>query len=127
MASKARRRTSSGALPGWRELAEGNASRQRPRQESPTWLGAMSTARFVVIVLAVATLFTLYVGHVFATQDVLTEVQGLRNDQLALEMTFDKLEGEYHRVTGPERVFREARGLGLEDRLLEGAPVIVRR
>lgn len=85
----------------------------------------MSTARFVVIVLAVATLFTLYVGHVFATQELLAEVQGLRNDQLALEMTFDKLEGEYHRVTGPERIFESARELGLQDRLLEGDPVIL--
>lgn len=85
----------------------------------------MSTARFVVIVLAVATLFTLYVGHVFATQELLAEVQGLRNDQLALEMTFDKLEGEYHRVTGPERVFQEARDLGLVDRLLEGEPILL--
>ena len=80
----------------------------------------------MVIVLAVATVFTLYVGHVFATQDLLAEVQGMRNDQLALQMTFDKLEGEYHRETGPEQVFEAARDLGLEDRLLEGDPVLLR-
>ena len=80
----------------------------------------------MVIVLAVATVFTLYVGHVFATQDLLAEVQGMRNEQLALQMTFDKLEGEYHRVTGPEHVFEAARELGLEDRLLEGDPILLR-
>ena len=94
-----------------------------PRAASDTWLDAMSTARFVVISLAVATLFTLYVGHVFATQDLLTDVQQLRNEQLALEMTFDKLEGEYHRVTGPEEVFAAARDLGLQDQLQEGPPI----
>jgi hypothetical protein len=94
-----------------------------PRAASDTWLDAMSTARFVVIILAVATLFTLYVGHVFATQDLLTDVQQLRNEQLALEMTFDKLEGEYHRVTGPEEVFAAARDLGLQDQLQEGPPI----
>lgn len=89
-------------------------------------MGTVSTARFMVIVLAVATLFTLYVGHVFATQKLLSQVQGLRNDQLALEMTFDKLQGEYHRVTGPERIFEAARDLGLEDRLRPGAPIVLR-
>ncbi len=87
----------------------------------------MSTARFVVIVLAVATLFTLYVGHVFATQDLLAEVQGMRNDQLALQMTFDRLEGELHRVTGPEEIFAAARDIGLEDRLLEGPAIVLPR
>jgi len=86
----------------------------------------VSTARFLAVVLAVATLFTLYVGHVFATQELLSEVQGLRNERLALEMTFDKLQGDYHRVTGPERVSEAARDMGLQDRLRMASPIILR-
>lgn len=88
--------------------------------ESDGWYGAISTARFVVIILAVATLFTLYVGHVFATQDLLADVQGLRNDRLALQMSYDKLEGEFHHATGPEKIFSAASELGLKDRLHQG-------
>ena len=98
---------------------------QNARPEVDHWFGAVSTARFVVIILALATVFTLFVGHVFATQDLLTEVQQLRNEQLALEMTYDKLEGELHHATGPEEIFAAAKELGLTDRLHRGTPIVL--
>ena len=125
-AAASTRSLDTGSLPGWRDLAENNGVREAPRKESDQWLGAVSTARFLAVVLAVATLFTLYVGHVFATQELLSEVQGLRNEQLALEMTFDKLQGDYHRVTGPERISEAARDMGLQDRLRMASPIILR-
>jgi len=88
-----------------------------------TWFSAISTTRFVVVVLAVATLFTLYVGHVFATQKLLTEVQQLRSEELALQMNRDKLEGDYQRVIGPTTIFSEATKLGLKDRAQFGEPI----
>jgi len=111
--------------PSWRDLSTSNATQSSSRPDADTWLGAISTARFVVIILAVATLFTLYVGHVFATQDLLADVQGLRNDRLALQMTYDKLEGEFHHATGPEKIFSAASELGLKDRLHQGDPVLM--
>lgn len=118
-------RVAAGTLPSWRDLANSNAAVQAARPEDSSWLGAISTARFVVIILAVATLFTLYVGHVFATQDLLAEVQQLRNEQLGLEMNYDKLQGELHHATGPEKIFAAAAELGLADRLQGGEPVFV--
>lgn len=114
-----------GTLPSWSDLADSQVIQQNARPEVDHWFGAISTARFVVIILALATVFTLYVGHVFATQDLLTEVQQLRNEQLALQMTQDKLEGELHHVTGPEEIFAAAGELGLSDRVHRGTPIIV--
>ena len=114
-----------GTLPSWSDLADSQIIQQNARPDVDNWFGAVSTARFVVIILALATVITLYVGHVFATQDLLTEVQQLRSEQLALEMTFDKLEGELHHVTGPEEIFAAANELGLTDRVHRGTPIII--
>lgn len=114
-----------GTLPSWNDLADSHVIQQNARPEVDHWFGAISTARFVVIILALATVFTLYVGHVFATQDLLTEVQQLRNEQLALQMTQDKLEGELHHVTGPEEIFAAAGELGLSDRVHRGTPIVL--
>lgn len=114
-----------GTLPSWSDLADSHVIQQNARPEVDNWFGAVSTARFVVIILALATVFTLYVGHVFATQDLLTEVQQLRNEQLALQMSEDKLEGELHHVTGPEEIFDAAASIGLYDRVHRGAPVVI--
>jgi hypothetical protein len=114
-----------GTLPTWGDLADSQVIQQNARPEVDHWFGAVSTARFAVIILALATVFTLYVGHVFATQDLLTEVQQLRNEQLALEMTYDKLEGELHHVTGPEEIFAAANALGLTDRVHRGTPIVL--
>jgi hypothetical protein len=114
-----------GTLPSWNDLADSQVIQQNARPEIDHWFGAVSTARFVVIILALATVFTFYVGHVFATQDLLTEVQQLRKEQLALQMSQDKLEGELHHATGPEEIFAAAGELGLSDRVHRGTPIVL--
>jgi len=105
-------------------LGEGERSSARST-EGDTYLGALSTARFAAVVLAVATLFTLYVGHVFAMQDLLADVQNSRNHNLALQMTFDKLEGDFRSKIGPEAMFAEATRLGLSERMPTGTPIVI--
>ncbi len=111
--------------PAWKDLAKANDRPKGPIADSDSYLGALSTARFAAVVLAVATLFTLYVGHVFATQDLLADVQTLRNENLALQMTYDKLEGGFHAKTGPEAIIAQAEKLGLSERLPTGTPIVV--
>ncbi len=109
--------------PQWRDLAKINDRKRGPHPEVESYLGALSTTRFAAIVLAVATLFTLYVGHVFSTQKLSSEVVRLRNENLALQMSFDKLEGEFNYQVGPKAIFTEAEKLGLRERLPEGNPI----
>jgi len=122
---KTKRQSGVLSSPGWKDLAKANDRPSGPQPDSDSYLGALSTARFAAMVLAVATLFTLYVGHVFAMQDLLADVQNLRNENLALEMTFDKLEGDFHSKIGPEAMFGEAAQLGLSERLPTGTPIII--
>lgn len=121
--NKRARPHSSTESPQWRDLAKINDRKRGPHPEIDSYLGALSTTRFAAIVLAVVTLFTLYVGHVFSTQKLSSEVGRLRNENLALQMSFDKLEGEFNYQVGPKAIFVEAEKLGLRERLPEGNPI----
>ncbi len=78
--------------------------------------------------LLAVTMFTLYVGHVQATQDVLADVQELRRENLRLHLRYNRVKGEFDRMTGPEVIYRRAKELGLEEGFAYGPairPVIV--
>lgn len=83
----------------------------------------MSTARFALIVLLVAGSFTLYVGHVHATKDLLGELQEARTENQQLHLKRNRLQGEFARKTSPSVIYERARELGLRKSVTYGAPV----
>lgn len=110
--SKPRPRVYSG-LPAWKDLSGGNA-RELNRKDG-IQLAPITTLRFGLLMLAVAALFTAYVGHVHATQEVLAEVQQERRENLRLHLKYNRVKGEYDRMTGPSVIYERARQIGLQE------------
>jgi hypothetical protein len=99
------------ALPSWKELARGKNERGPIRP--PSFLAPVSTGRFILIVLALAVTFTAYVGHVHATQNLYSELETMRRDNIRMHLKLNRLQGEFDRVTGPAVIYEQARALGL--------------
>ena len=76
---------------------------------------SISTARFVVLVVAVATVFTLYIRHVYETQDVLNALQQEQRENLRLHLRHNELKGDLDEATGPSVIYERAPRLGLAD------------
>lgn len=119
-----RRTRAGGKLPGWGELAPQHDPGPGGRQ-SPAYFEKVSTPKFALLLLAVAAAFTLYVGHVHATQDLLADVQQLRKDNVRLHMRYNRLKGEFDRRVGPAVIYQRAHGMGLEEDIRFGPTIIV--
>lgn len=113
------------ALPSWHDLATGEKERHRLRARHATFLETISTTRFGILIIAIAAAFTLYVGHVHATQDLLAEVQTIRKENLRLHLQYNRLKGDFDRATGPSVIYREAGALGLEEGIAYGPTIRV--
>jgi hypothetical protein len=110
------------ALPSWKELEREQTS---SRRSSDGFLERISTVRFALAILALAALFTLYVGHVHATQDLVARVQEARQVNRSLHLKHNRLKGAFDRATGPAVIQRRAQELGLEENLAYGPPITV--
>lgn len=114
---KAAKATPSQMLPGWEQVASAVNNRRKATPaplEEKTWL-AISTPKFVLGLLAVVAVFTVYVGHVHATQDLLAAVQAERRANHRLHLQYNRLKGDFDRATGPALIYERARALGLEE------------
>lgn len=110
------------ALPSWDDLS----NRRRGREEkSDGFLERISTVRFALAVLALAAAFTLYVGHVHATQDVLVRLQEARRTNRSLHLKHNRLKGAFDRATGPAVIYERAQALGLEGSIAYGPAIEV--
>lgn len=112
------------ALPGWTDL-ETPTNRRRSDPSADTFLEGISTVRFAVVVLLLAGAFTLYVGHVHATKNLLGEVQTLRSENQRLHLKRNRLQGEFARKTSPSVIYERARGLGLQESVTYGPPITI--
>lgn len=110
------------ALPSWTDLETKNR-RRRPDGES--FLENVSTVRFSLLVLAIAGAFTLYVGHVHATTDLLNQLQEVRAENRRLHLKHNRLQGEYDRRTGPSVIYERAREMGLRASVSYGRPISI--
>lgn len=111
--------------PGWGELKDFNNERLATPEDQDSGLRGLSTIRFSLAVLSVVILVTLYVGHVYATQTLLTDLQKLRQDKLVLSLEYNALKGEYDRRTGPTVISARARKLGLIERSRKGREILL--
>ncbi len=113
-APSARRRgkSNSRTLPGWKDLSGSNERRQAGSRPG-SFLERISTTRFALLIVSLAALFTLYVGHVHATQDLLVEVQQERRENLRLHLKYNRLKGDFDEMVGPSVIYNRARNLGL--------------
>ena len=113
------------ALPDWTDLERPDNRRRRERPSDESFLERVSTVRFALAVLVLAGAFTLYVGHVHATRDLLNEVQELRSENKRLHLKRNRLKGQFARKTSPSVIYERARELGLRASVTYGPPVSV--
>ena len=112
----------SGGLPGWSDLGGKPASRGTKTQASRRVkaLDATPSLRLGVLLLFACALLTVFVGHTFATQATLAEVQAAQKENERLRLTNQRLRGAFDRMTGPEAVMPAATRLGLEEGVAYG-------
>jgi len=77
----------------------------------------------VLVLLALATVFTLFIGHVHATQDLLDELQQARRENLRLHLQHNRLKGEFDQATGPSVIYERAGAMGLEEGIAYGPTI----
>src|SRR5690606_23172271 len=104
-ASGSRRRLSRAAepaLPSWKDLDRATNGRVVvPKSHA---CDSSSTLKIAGIILGVGVAVTAYVGHVQATQDVLSGLQTLRAEGASLRLELNSIRGEYDRLTGPAEI-----------------------
>lgn len=122
--SRARPTSKSPALPGWNDLTVSN-ERRRHGRHGHSFLERISTTRFVLLVAGLAVFFTLYVGHVHATQDIVVHLQQERRENLRLHLKYNRLKGDFDEMVGPSVIYRRAHGLGLVEDPAFGATIEV--
>jgi len=113
------------ALPGWTDLETPSNTRTPASNDDETFLQKVSTVRFAAVVLLVASAFTLYVGHVHATKNLLGQVQEARAENQRLHLKRNRLQGEFARKTSPSVIYERAREMGLEESVTYGPPVSI--
>ena len=113
------------ALPGWSDIQGLNKRTSADPREEATFLGRISTARFALIVFGLGVLFTLYVGHVHATQQILAELEEERRENLRLHLQHNRLKGDFDQMVGPSVIYERAHALGLVTDSAPGPPIEV--
>jgi hypothetical protein len=116
-------------FPTWADL--GSAGRRKSatkkvlaeKARRAHFLDVAPSLRFGAWVLVGCVAATLYVGHVFATQETLADLQRAERENLQRHLTHERLQGAYDRMTGPDQILERAAALGLEEGVAYGPPI----
>ncbi len=114
----------SGNLPGWADLG-GKSARGKKTKASRRVraLDATPSLKLGLLLLFACVLATAFVGHTFATQATLSDVQEARAENQRLRLTNQRLRGAFDRMTGPEAVMPRAAALGLDEGIAYGPSI----
>lgn len=106
-----------GQLPTWDELTLSRPQNtiQVVEKTASGAIGTYKTLKFALSILLVVIAGTLYVGHVYATQDALEEVRELRRLNTVLHLEHNRVRGELDEKTAPGEILERARELGLTE------------
>ena len=94
----------------WQELTVIDEISPKPRV-----LARISTLRFGLMVFAIAGVLTIYIGHVYQSQDLLDEINIQRRENVRLHLQHNRTLAEYNAATGPSVIYRRAQTLGLQE------------
>jgi len=118
--------TKTNHYPGWHDL-DISFKNERASSDGQLYapLDSASTVRFIAIILAIAAAMTLYVGHIHASQELLTSVQHLRHENMNLHLKNNRLKGTFDGITSPARVYARAKTLGLVEDAVYGPTIYI--
>lgn len=108
-------------LPGWEHLGGVAPARSRGRTEKV--LSRVSTTRFLLYVVVLCIASITYVNHVYATQELLTELEKVRRENQQLHLRLNRLKATFDAATAPALVIPRARDLGLEEEVGYGPEI----
>lgn len=111
--------------PGWSDLKKSGNGRKASRFKESRLLSTLSTVKTSLVILALAALVSLYVGHVQSTVDLVNDVYQARKENLSLSTFLAKKQGEYNTKIGPAVIYPLAYDLGLREGRGTEVPVIV--
>jgi cell division protein FtsL len=86
----------------------------RSRGRTEKVLARVSTTRFLLYVLLFCVASLTYVNHVYATQELLTNLERVRRENQQLHLRLNRLKATFDAATAPSLVIPRARALGLE-------------
>lgn len=110
----------------WADLT-GNAGEARARRVRKKKERAISTRRYGLVIILLAVVGTLYIGHQYESQKLVEEVQQLRGERTRLVLQKNRLKGEFDEMTAPSVILRRAEALGLQSGGHYAPPIIVDR
>lgn len=114
-----------GGLPGWKDLGGKAPSRGKKTRASRRVkaLDATPSLGLGIALLIACVLVTAFVGHTFATQATLSDVQAAQKENERLRLTNQRLRGAFDQMTGPEEVMPAAARLGLVEGVAYGPAI----
>ncbi len=117
------RPVASGRLPGWGDLGGEPLARKVGKTEA--LLGRVSMGRFVIYVALFALAFTLWVGHVYRTQEILSDLEKARTTNVQLNLRYNRVKAAFDAATSPAVVIPKAKALGLREGVAYGPAIHV--
>ncbi len=85
---------------------------RRTHTDKKTNLPAFTPWKVVLASFLIGICGILYIGHVFNTQQILTEVNQLENEFNKAQRLYHETRLEYDRITGPQQIYQIARRQG---------------
>jgi len=83
--------------------------------KEPSVVARVATWKFALLVFAIAGAMTIYIGHVYNSQDLLDDLQAERRENLRLHRNHNSLLGQYNEAVGPVVIYERAPSVGLQE------------
>ncbi|MCY4158577.1 MAG: hypothetical protein OXE92_05125 [Bacteroidetes bacterium] len=80
----------------------------------PKVIARIPTLHFGLIIFILAGILTAYIGHIHRSQDLLTEINTQRRENIRLHLQHTRLVADYNSATGPSVIYERGAMLGLQ-------------
>ena len=115
-------------LPGWKELNQDTKKEKRTsarkKTPPPPPADSLTTGKVALLIFAALIVLGSYVGHVFATQETLSNLERLEREQLMLQLEYNQKKANFDRMISPSEVYKRGRALGLTEGTEFSPPII---
>jgi hypothetical protein len=95
-----------------RSSGSNNYGRRKKKRKTKLSLPKIAPWKVILSIVVAGLLGVAYLSHVFATQELLAEVQQLEQEYNQAQRARDRYRLEYDRMIGPAEISEKAKGLG---------------
>ena len=115
------------SLPGWKEVHAKEKARNRrvrSKKKRTSIADQLSTQQFALYTFVAVLLMSLYVSHVFATQDALAKLEEVRRQNMQLTLDYNQKKASFDNLVRPDQVYHRAKELGFTEGTVFGPPIL---